>query len=299
MSPNKPIVVTHSDAFHPDDVMAIAIMSLYLKKPIHIIRSRKPKDWAKADYIFDVGGEFNPKKHKFDHHQASFKLKRKNGVVYSSAGLAWKYYGMKIAGSEEVWKIIDYKIIQPLDAEDNGIEIYKEVIQHVKPFSFFDYIYAFNPTRIEKNVSSLSAFKKAAKECAKMLKREVERIKGSISSDKKVVEIYKKTKDKRIIVFNEDYSWKHVLDKYKEPLFVVSPRPNGAWGLKALRKPGSKFKNRMDMPKSWAAKTGKDLAKITGVPDAIFCHRNLFVAGAKSKEGALALAQLALKGNKH
>jgi len=38
----------------------------------------------------------------------------------------------------------------------------------------------------------------------------------------------------------------------------------------------------------------KELQKVTGVADAIFCHRSLFLAVVKSKEGAIKLAELTL-----
>ncbi|RMD58252.1 MYG1 family protein, partial [Candidatus Woesearchaeota archaeon] len=48
-------------------------------------------------------------------------------------------------------------------------------------------------------------------------------------------------------------------------------------------------------PKEWAGSDAQTLAKLTGVQDAVFCHRNLFIAAAKSKQGALKLAKLALE----
>jgi len=48
-------------------------------------------------------------------------------------------------------------------------------------------------------------------------------------------------------------------------------------------------------PESWAGKNGKELAEITGVEDAIFCHNARFICSAKSKEGAMKLAQMALE----
>ena len=54
------------------------------------------------------------------------------------------------------------------------------------------------------------------------------------------------------------------------------------------------FEDRMKLPAAWAGLRDEELAKVTGVPDAVFCHRALFLAVAKSKEGALALAKLAL-----
>ena len=50
----------------------------------------------------------------------------------------------------------------------------------------------------------------------------------------------------------------------------------------------------MDLPESWAGKDGEELQKITGVPDAIFCHNKRFMASAGSREGAIALAQKAI-----
>ena len=61
----------------------------------------------------------------------------------------------------------------------------------------------------------------------------------------------------------------------------------------------TKFERKMYFPESWAGKRGEELAKITGVPDAVFCHDNRFLAVTKSKEGAVKLAQLAIEsGNK-
>jgi uncharacterized UPF0160 family protein len=39
---------------------------------------------------------------------------------------------------------------------------------------------------------------------------------------------------------------------------------------------------------------GRVCATVNGVPDAVFCHNHRFVAAAKSKEGAIRLAQIAV-----
>ena len=62
-----------------------------------------------------------------------------------------------------------------------------------------------------------------------------------------------------------------------------------------MRKEPCSFENRKSLPESWAAKRGKELAAITGVPDAVFCHNARFLAVSESKEGALRLAQIALQ----
>ena len=61
-----------------------------------------------------------------------------------------------------------------------------------------------------------------------------------------------------------------------------------------MRKEKNSFKNRKDFPTIWAGLRDEKLQKVTGVSDSIFCHRGLFLAVAKSKEGAVKLAKLAL-----
>jgi uncharacterized UPF0160 family protein len=55
------------------------------------------------------------------------------------------------------------------------------------------------------------------------------------------------------------------------------------------------FKARADLPQAWAGLRDADLARVTGVPDAGFCHNGRFIASAKSYEGIRAMASLALK----
>jgi uncharacterized UPF0160 family protein len=55
------------------------------------------------------------------------------------------------------------------------------------------------------------------------------------------------------------------------------------------------FDARADLPESWAGLRDADLAAVTGVPDAKFCHNGRFIAAAKSYEGAYAMAKQALQ----
>jgi uncharacterized UPF0160 family protein len=56
-----------------------------------IIRSRNPEDWKKSDCLVDVGAEYNPEKHQYDHHQLSFKDTFEGYKIrLSSAGIVYK-----------------------------------------------------------------------------------------------------------------------------------------------------------------------------------------------------------------
>ncbi len=294
---NKKIkVAVHDGAFHPDDVFSVAILSMYLEKPLKIFRTRDPKILSKMDYVLDVGKEYNPKEFKFDHHQTGWGEKRDNGILYATSGLVWKEYGEKITGSQEVVKKIDEKIIQTIDAEDNGMEICKNVIEGVSPYTAIDYIYSLNLTWMEKKGDRLKAFTAAVEEAIKILKREIKKSKDSLVGKKKVIETYEKTKDKRILVLDDDYSWKKTISAYPEPLFVIKQFDDGKmWSVKAVNAEGYKFKSRLDFPETWAGKVGKELVEITGIPGALFCHNGRYMCAAESGEAAIALAKKAIE----
>jgi uncharacterized UPF0160 family protein len=57
--------------------------------------------------------------------------------------------------------------------------------------------------------------------------------------------------------------------------------------------PGS-FAQRLPLPESWAGLEGAELAAASGVADAVFVHVRRFVGAAASRDGAIAMARLAL-----
>ena len=81
-------------------------------------------------------------------------------------------------------------------------------------------------------------------------------------------------------------TWRHSDD-------VVEPTIEG-WKVYAVKDNPSSFINRKSLPEEWAGKRDAALAAVTGVSDAVFCHNKRFMAVAKSKEGALALAHQAI-----
>ncbi|WP_413702399.1 MYG1 family protein [Psychromonas sp. KJ10-10] len=54
------------------------------------------------------------------------------------------------------------------------------------------------------------------------------------------------------------------------------------------------FEDRKELPKNWAGLEGEALQQITGLDDAIFCHNGLFIAGAKSFESIMKMANMAV-----
>ncbi len=289
---------THNNRFHTDDVFATATLFLLLKKEVNeveIFRTRDVELINSADYVYDVGGVYDPEKNRFDHHQKGTAGARDNGITYSSFGLVWKKFGEQVCGSKEIAEMLDKKLVQPVDALDNGIQIGCENLEYgVRHYIINDVITAFDPSWPEpQNFDEL--FLQAVKMAKWILEREI--IKAQDIEKARVIldKIYQETEDKRIIVLDNNYPWEDVLNKYPEPIFVVKQRGKNIWSVKAVRDDVYLFENRKNFPENWAGKTGEELAQITDVEDAVFCHNKRFICSAKSKEGAIKLAQLALR----
>ncbi len=288
-------VITHNGGFHCDEVFAVATLSLFFEGKIDVVRTRDAGLIDTADMVVDVGGEYDIPKKRFDHHQTGGAGKRDNGIPYASFGLIWKEYGGKICGTAETSNLIDKKIVQAIDALDNGVEISTPIYGDVHHYSVFDIVSAFAPSWKEPEGSTDKAFLEAVNFAEKILEREIKKTQDKIEGEKFVKEAYDKAEDKRLIILEHDYSWGEILSTFKEPLFVVEPVwQNNTWRVKAVRDDRYSFKNRKNFPLEWAGLRDEELAKVSGVADAVFCHNKLFIAVAKSHEGAIALAKKAL-----
>ncbi|MCX6752085.1 MAG: MYG1 family protein [Candidatus Nomurabacteria bacterium] len=293
-------LVTHDGSFHADDIFACATLSLLLEKdnkPFTIIRTRDEEIIAGADYVFDVGGVYDEKLNRFDHHQPGGAGKRDNNIEYSSFGLIWKKFGEELSGSGKASEIIDKKLVAPVDAHDNGFDLVTNIYE-VSTYSIQHFFYSMSPTWREENVTDDEMFLKCVQMAKDILSREIVQARDLVLAEEVVILTYKETEDKRVIILDKHYPYESILQDYPEPLFVVCPSRmiKNKWSVKALREDLKIFKNRKDFPKSWGGLKSDELQKITGVSDAVFCHKNLFLAVAKSKEGAIKLAKLAILG---
>jgi len=299
MSTTKLIkIVTHNADFHTDDVFAVAILLLTLDKKVgyEIIRTRDDSVIQTADYVVDVGGTYDASARRFDHHQIGGAGTRANGIAYASCGLMWKTYGVQITYDEDIAKRIDEKIITPIDASDNGFDTHSPLMEGLQPYVIQQYISSFNPTWKEDETSVYEAFIDMVMFAQKLLQREISVLRDVREGVSYVHSAYQNAEDKRLIVIDEDYPWHEVLSQYPEPFFVVYPNSaRDMWRLKTVRDNTSSYKLRKALPETWAGKTGAELQQITGVPDAVFCHNKRFTSAARSKEGALALARIALE----
>lgn len=293
MKDNKPIIITHSGNFHADDVLAVVTLDILLEGNYTLIRTRDPEVIKTGDYVVDVGGVYDEAKDRFDHHQEGGAGLRGNGIPFSSFGLAWKKYGERICGSSAAAKIIDKKIVEYIDADDNGIEV-STVIHDSNTYTFPQIVKLFRPGWRDIR-SDDEGFADVFTLAQEILKKEIQRAQDAIAARDIAEKKYNEAKDKRIVVLDEFVPVGDMLDAHTEVLFVIHlAKEEGRWVVKAVKENEHTFAARKAFPKEWAGKRGEEFARISGVADAYYCHHSCnLMCLANSKEGAAALAKIA------
>ena len=296
----RKICVTHNGSFHADDLFATATLSILNNGNIKVIRTRDQKIFEKGDYVYDVGGENNPERNKFDHHQKGGAGVRENGIPYASFGLVWKKYGEEICRSKKISDYLEQKIVEPIDAVDNGFDITETKIKGILPYIASNVFLSFTPTWKESDKNIDKIFSQQVRKIILLLKREIKVAQDDLDGVKILVNCYHKAKDKKIIITNNNfprYLIQDTLSKLSEPLYVIYPNSKlDVWKVEAISKNPNTMESRKLFPESWRGYINGDskLKEITGVSDIIFCHPVGFYLNAKSKEGAITLAKKAL-----
>lgn len=297
------ILVTHNGTFHADDLFACATLTLWFKKnkqPFKIIRTRDRSIIERADIVVDVGGECDPSKNRYDHHQKEGSGSRANGIPYASFGLVWKQFGMELCGNNpDVWNLIDTHIAAPIDAVDNGVDVVTPKFEGIMPYSGERTFLIYSPTWQEDESMFDTIFYQQVEKISHILEREIKVARDDSVGKSIIFDAYEKSVDKRLIIIEKDfprYLYQSVLSMLPEPLYLVYPSSHSnTWKVEAISKPNT-LESRKLFPESWRGYMDNDskLVEATGVNDAMFCHKSGFLITVGSREGALKLAEKAL-----
>ena len=289
----QPTIVVHDGKFHADDVFAAAALRIVLGGRGKIVRTRDQKTIESAEYVADVGGVNDQEKNRFDHHMPEGAGARANGIPYASFGLVWKKFGAAISGKPEIAARVEDRLVCSVYADDNGVSLVQST-NTILPYNLQSFLYTYRPTWKEDPKMYDESFLKLVAIAEGIIKREVVIARDSLEAQSLVEDAYTRATDKRIIELDGSYPFQEILSAHPEPLYVVSPRAGGTeWKVEAVRSKPYGFENRKSMPEAWSGLRAEELSKVSGVADAVFCHRARFMAVAKTREGALALAKLA------
>ena len=290
------IASTHDGRFHADEIFALAVLNLCYPD-LKIVRSRDENVYKNADIIVDVGHVYDPDNLIFDHHQRSFTFKRRSGIPYASFGLVWKQYGELLCGSSKTFEYIDSAIVQAVDADDNGIDIYEIKIDGVGFHTLSDIIESFVPRHVNDDDKVQKGFDRALDFATSYMKRQIKLAKELFEvALPNIRNAIKVAADPRILIFDKfDKTWLNFIARESEAAqFVIFPTHRKTWAIRSVPKRGQKFEYCKLLPSEWGGRQ-KDFADISEVQDALYCHNGCFLAEANSLEGADKLAVIALE----
>jgi uncharacterized UPF0160 family protein len=307
------IIATHSGKFHADDVWAAAVLNLMFPGS-ELVRTRDPAVIARADFAVDVGGVWDPEKGRFDHHQKGFQGARASGVVYASAGLVWTEYGprcvslvaeqaghaLSLAQAAEIAHAIDADLVQYLDMSDTGA-----ARNAPGSYGLSAIISGFNPGWLDEQAAGsaeaadlmrMTRFRQAMDIATDILRNGVLYRVGALLAVQQVRRSQRMDDGRLLFLENSALPWASIVrNEMPQVLFVIShSMAEQRYMLHTVPSAPESFDARKDLPPHWAGLQGDELAAATGVPDAVFCHNNLFIAACKSWDGVLTMARQAL-----
>jgi uncharacterized UPF0160 family protein len=275
------IVGTHSGTFHADDVLAFAMLRRFVDADATVVRTRDRARLLDCDFVVDVGGEFDPERRRFDHHQGTYQGPR------SSAGMILDWLadtGRVEAGLAETLRrrVVDY-----IDAVDTGREAPRTDVP------CFARIVEAMGQGLDTAEEHDAAFLDASGVAARLLEGIV-RGHDEVVANREIVRAAMAeavTAGRSAILFERYVPWKPIYFENggaDHPTdFVLFPSEDESWKVVAIPPSIGQFDQKRPLPESWAGKLAEELEAATGVKGSLFCHKNRFIAVFQTKVGAL------------
>ena len=286
--------ITHAGLFHADDVFA----SVFLERVFGQLRLFRtfdvPKDVKEDVLVFDIGGG------EFDHHQKEGNGMRRNGIKYASFGLLWRKYGRYYLRTileekyvESVWRMIDGRVVQPIDAADCGQYPKSDMIPVTTITSI---IRGFNPKWDEEECYD-ERFIEACDVARVIFDNALRELISNAKAQDFVNEAISKCAGSELLVLERFAPWQKYV--FLNPVangmkYIIFPSMRG-YNVQVIPIGFRDNNARKPFPAEWNGLKDEDFRYISGVEAATFCHPDGFIAGAKTLEGAVALANKALE----
>jgi uncharacterized UPF0160 family protein len=309
------LIVTHGGKFHADDAWAVAVIAV-LYPDAELVRTRDQAIIDRGDIVIDVGGIWDPATGRFDHHQKGFSGARQSGVPYASAGLVWREYGARCVAAlaaqhtgqqlgddtaQQIAWAIDADIVQYLDLSDVGA-----AKNAPGGYGLSAVVSGYNPSWLDEerlgygeraDAYRLSQFRRAMDFLIDVMANAVKYRVGAMLALEQVRQAEVLEGGRLLYLKNGALPWTSVVRKeMPKVLFVISHNiGEQRYMIHTVPATADTFEARADLPASWAGLRDAELALVTGVPDAGFCHNGRFIAAAKSYEGIHAMALQALR----
>lgn len=295
-------LVTHSGGFHADELLSSAVLTR-LFPAAKIVRSRSP-EWitpAPDRIIYDVGGAYDAEARIFDHHQRGAP-QRGDGQPYSSFGLVWKHFGRDYIASfdvpaehvDAVHESVDQGFVLPIDLIDNGAASPSGPLAGLSLSSLLE---TLKPDFDDRSPGADErAFGAALAIARSFVEAGVARSAAKLRAEAVVTKAIADAGQSHVLELPMGMPFRSAILKAGADhlLFVVHPREKD-WVVAGIRRSDDGFELRADLPGPWAGLTNEELEAASGVAGATFCHNGRFIAAAKTRDAALALADIAVR----
>ena len=297
-----PLAVTHDGSFHADEVFGFVVLNAALGPTLRLRRSRDPAVIAAADIVFDVGGSYDPASGRYDHHMRDRPQRADSGLPYSSAGLLWRDFGRDALRAQlgaatpvpiidAIWREIDDTLVRTIDAVDNGVT-------PPEATSLALLVDACKPTwdvpAHRTAEAETQGFHEAADLVAGFLRRRADHIRATLAAHELVLAAFRASPIPEILELPHNLPWQPAVFQEQLPvLYAVYPK-GGNWMIDAMPPAPGSFAQRLPLPERWAGLRDAALSAECGVFDAVFVHPARFCGSARSRSGALAMAEAAL-----
>ena len=291
-----------------------------------VTRTRDAAVLDTLDMVVDVGAVYDASKNRFDHHQRGFdEVLAPFKTKLSSAGLVYKHFGRDVlanildedaqAHMDKVYHKVYQSFVEGIDGIDNGVNQYDTDLppRYSVKTDLSSRVAGLNPSWNDENQDTEAGFAKAIEMVRAEFLDSVNYFAKSWLPARKVVEAAAAARTDvhesgRIIELSRFCPWKEHLFDIEDDMGIDTPiyyalfaDSAGSWRVCAV--PASrtaKFENRLPLPEAWRGVRDDALSQLTGIDGCIFVHASGFIGGAKTREGALALASQAVEmaGNK-
>ena len=278
---------THDGSFHADEVTACSLLLLFDQiDRDKIYRTRDPKIIENCETVCDVGGVYDPKRRRFDHHQIDYQ-----GAM-SSAGMVLLYLKEKSIIEPHLYDHLNKSLVMGVDAHDNGVAKLEPGTS-----SFSQVVSNFLP--IEYDVSSEvmhGAFFRAVDFVIGHLDRLCKRHHYTLNCRSVVQQAM--TQGGNALIFEESLPWMENFfdlggDVHPAQFVIMPSGPH--WKLRGIPPTlAERMKVRRPLPEEWAGLQTKELQKVCGIQGAVFCHKGRFISIWETKEGAVKALHIVL-----
>ncbi|XP_040395343.1 MYG1 exonuclease isoform X2 [Cygnus olor] len=271
-----PRIGTHDGTFHCDEVLACCLLRLLPRyRDAEVVRTRDPELLAECDVVVDVGGEYDPERHRYDHHQRSFAQSMHSlqpskpwTTKLSSAGLVYCHFGTQILANL-LGQPEDGPVVTAL-YDKAGFRRALELVGG----EFLDRLDYYHRAWLP----------------ARALVEEAIRRRFEVDASGVLLELPQ-----------GGCPWKEHLFGLEEELdlpdplqLVLFPDRGGQWRVQSVPAGPHTFESRLPLPEPWRGIRDEALSQLAGVPGCVFVHASGFIGGNRTRDGALEMARRTL-----